>query len=122
MEGFLQSLKFDKPHIQAEVCSLVGMAAKRRGGKRNKRWKSTQTLWWQGTPYKRKSPEYQELLDRAFQALFQNASFRKALQAAGDATFTHSMGRNKESETVLTEREFCSRLTKLRDQLEAESP
>ena len=54
MEGFLQSLKFDKPHIQVEVCALVGKAAKRRGSKRNRRWMSTQTLWWQGKPYKRK--------------------------------------------------------------------
>ena len=122
MEGFLQSLKFDKSHIQVEVCSLVGMAAKRRGSKRNKRWMSTQTLWWQGKSYKRKSREYQELLDRAFQTLFQNAGFRRALKAAGNATFTHSMGKNNESETVLTAREFCSRLTRLRDQLKSESP
>jgi predicted NAD-dependent protein-ADP-ribosyltransferase YbiA (DUF1768 family) len=39
MEGFLQSLKFDKPHIQIEVCKLIGLQAKRRGQKRNKNWK-----------------------------------------------------------------------------------
>ena len=31
------------------------------------------------------------------------------------ATLTHSIGKKKINETVLTEREFCSRLTKLRD-------
>ena len=44
----------------------------------------------------------------------QNESFRKALLASGDSVLTHSMGSNKESETVLTEREFCSRLMRLR--------
>jgi len=40
MEGLLQSFKFDKPHIQAVVCQLVGIKAKRRGQKRNKAWKT----------------------------------------------------------------------------------
>ena len=36
MEGLLQSFKFEKPHIQLEVCKLVGLAAKKRG--RSKNW------------------------------------------------------------------------------------
>lgn len=115
MEGFLQSLKFDKPHIQEEVCKLTGKAAKYRGQKRNKTWKREQTLWWRGTPYPRKSDAYQALLDKAFSALGENASFRKALHATGDAVLTHSIGKSKESETVLTEAEFCSRLMRLRE-------
>ena len=31
MEGFLQSLKFSNPEMQEYVCTLVGMAAKRKG-------------------------------------------------------------------------------------------
>lgn len=31
MEGFLQSLKFSNPEMQEHVCTLVGMAAKRKG-------------------------------------------------------------------------------------------
>ena len=115
MEGLLQSFKFDKVHIQAEVCKMVGLAAKFRGKKRNKAWKSKQTLWWKGTPYNRHSDDYQNLLDRAFQAMFdQNDSFRRALLASGKAILTHSIGWSKESDTILTEREFCSRLMKLR--------
>ena len=34
MEGFLQSLKFKEPAMQAEVCKLVGKAAKFRGKKK----------------------------------------------------------------------------------------
>ncbi len=122
MEGFLQSLKFDKPHIQAEVCKLVGKGAKSRGRARNEAWRRLQTLWWQGNPIRRDSPEYQALLDRAFAALGeQSESFRKALLATGDAVITHSIGKRRESETVLTEREFCSRLMRLRGELRSKA-
>lgn len=117
MEGLLQAFKFDKPHIQVEVCKLTGLAAKRRGQKRNKAWKREQTLWWQGVAYDRHGPEYQRLLDRAFAALASNDSFRKALLATGNATLTHSIGKNKEKDTVLTTQEFTSRLEKLRAML-----
>lgn len=113
MEGFLQGLKFKSPEMQEEVCKLVGYAAKKKGKKKN--WQQSQTLYWKGKEIQRKSQEYQDLLDKAFMQLYQNDKFRKALEATNGATLTHTIGRNKESETVLTIREFCSRLTKLRD-------
>lgn len=119
MEGFLQSLKFSNPEMQKEVCKLVGRAAKFKGKK--KKWYRDQTLYWQGRSYKRDSDEYQELLDRAYDQLSKNEGFRKALLATGNATFTHSMGKNKQSETVLTVKEFTSRLTKIRERLKKEN-
>lgn len=121
MEGFLQSLKFDKTHIQIEVCKLVGKAAKFRGKPRNKRWQSLQTLWWLGEEYPRHSKAYQNLLDRAYDALAENESFQRALLATNNAVLTHSIGSSQESQTVLTEREFCSRLMALRDRLHNEA-
>lgn len=118
MEGLLQSFKFDKPHIQIEVCKLVGKAAKFRGQKRNKAWKRVQKLWWKGREYDRHGSLYQELLDHAYDALSQSESFRKALLATGDSVLTHKIGKSKESETCLTGREFCSRLTRLRERLQ----
>lgn len=121
MEGFLQSLKFSSPEMQEHVCSLVGIAAKRKGAKKN--WKTRQTLFWRGVPILRNSEEYQSLLDRAFVELSRNRKFARALLASGDATLTHSIGKNKKSETVLTVQEFTSRLTKLRTTLrEREQP
>lgn len=115
MEGFLQSLKFDKPHIQVEVCKLVGKAAKMRGKPRNQHWQRKQTLWWKGCPMYRRSDEYHMLLWRAYCALFEQCeSFRVALSATVGATLTHSIGCNDQSLTVLTEREFVAILTKLR--------
>ena len=113
MEGFLQSLKFESIDMQKYVCTLVGMAAKKKGA--NKNWKQKQELYWLGKTYKRNSDEYQNLLNRAYNELYKNSGFRKALEATNGATLTHSIGKNKKSETVLTTQEFCSRLTYLRD-------
>jgi hypothetical protein len=113
MEGFLQSLKFKSVEMQEEVCKLVGFAAKSKG--KHKNWQETQTLYWRGIPIKRSSIEYQNLLDRAYTALYANTKFKNALEASVDATLTHSIGRSDEKQTVLTVKEFCSRLTKLRD-------
>lgn len=118
MEGLLQSFKFSNPEMQKEVCKLVGKQAKFKGKK--KKWFKTQTLYWQGEEFKRDSKEYQELLDRAFDALSTNDSFKKALLATGNSTLTHSIGKTKETETVLTRAEFCSRLMTIRERIEHE--
>lgn len=115
MEGFLQSLKFSNPEMQKEVCLLVGKAAKFKGKKKN--WWRTQTLYWQDEEFARDSEEYQLLLDRAYEALAQNSGFRQALTMTGNATLTHSIGKIKKSETVLTRQEFCSRLMNLRERI-----
>lgn len=119
MEGFLQSLKFSNSEMQKEVCKLVGKAAKFKGKK--KKWWRTQTLYWQGVEIARDSKEYQDLLDRAFDALAQNSGFRAALLATGNSVLTHSIGKTKITETVLTRQEFCSRLTKIREELRKEN-
>lgn len=115
MEGFLQSLKFKNPEMQKVVCQLVGMKAKLKG--KHKTWWKTQTLYWQGSEYKRDSDEYQKLLDRAYDELSKNEGFRKALIATNGATLTHSIGKSDIHKTVLTEKEFCSRLSYLRKRI-----
>ena len=115
MEGWLQSLKYSNPDMQIEVCKLVGKAAKFKGKQKN--WYQSQTLWWRGTPIDRRSQDYQDLLDKAYLQLAKNEGFRKALLATNDAVLTHEIGKNDESRTVLTKREFCSRLTKLREKI-----
>lgn len=116
MEGFLQSLKFSNPDIQEEVCKLVGFAAKQKGSKKN--WRRNQTLYWRGIAIKRDSEVYQNLLDRAYEEMCrQSDGFRRALLATGDGILTHSIGRRRKNETILTSTEFCSRLMKLREKL-----
>ncbi len=115
MEGFLQSLKFSNPDMQEHICTLIGFGAKKAG--QDKDWKKHQILYWRGQKIPRRSQAYQDLLDRAYLELFKNEGFRNALRAAGNATFTHSCGKRKEGETVLTIREFCHRLNWLRGML-----
>jgi hypothetical protein len=112
MEGFLQGLKFKSPEMQAYVCTLVGYAAKKKGSLKN--WQETQTLYWREVPIKRSSKEYQNLLDKAYTELYKNTKFKAALEASGNSTLTHNIGKTDSSKTVLTVKEFCSRLTKLR--------
>ncbi len=119
MEGLLQSFKYESPDMQEYVCTLVGFKAKKKGY--NKNWWTKQTLYWNGEPIKRDSQEYQDLLDEAFNALFRgNKKAQAALLATGDAVLKHSIGKKKITDTVLTEKEFCSRLMKIREQLRAE--
>lgn len=103
--------------MQKEICKLVGYKAKKTGHKKN--WWTKQTLFWNGEPIKRESEEYQELLDEAFTCLFvQNDAAQRALLASCKATLTHSIGKRKKNETVLTKQEFCSRLMDIRLQLQ----
>ncbi|AXQ68716.1 hypothetical protein HOU00_gp409 [Caulobacter phage CcrPW] len=120
MEGLLQAFKFDKVHMQREVVKNVGLVAKKRGAGRSKHWQRAQKLWWNGVEYDRHGPEYQALLDRAYMALATNEGFRKALLATGDAVLTHSIGKRDPRDTVLTQAEFCRRLTALRTALRKE--
>ena len=115
MEGFLQSLKFKNPEMQIHVCTLVGIRAKMKG--KNKKWWRTQTLWWKGLPINRHSEEYQYILDMAYRALSQNKKFQIALLATHNAVLKHTIGKKDKHRTVLTQQEFCSRLTKIRETL-----
>lgn len=120
MEGLLQSFKFSRQHIQVEVCKLTGGEAKRRGRKRNRAWKRVQKLWWKGVAYDRAGPEYQQLLNRAYDTLAQNTNFRKALLATGYSPLFHSIGNPNKPDTCLTEYEFCSILRRLRQEFQQE--
>jgi hypothetical protein len=113
MEGLLQSLKIEDMAEQERVCGLEGPVAQSVG--RNYDWAVTGTLWWRGQPYDRLSEDYQALLDRAYQALFeQSKKFRDALSASGDARLTHTLGKSDPCLTILTGDELCSRLERLR--------
>lgn len=113
MEGLLQSFKFKEWSDQKELILLVGYQAKLRGTEEN--WKSTQVLWWKGQSYYRESEDYQLLLDYAYEALYTNKGFRDDLAMTGYATLGHAIGRSDIKETILTEKEFCDRLTQLRE-------
>lgn len=117
MEGFLQSLKFKSPEMQEHVCTLVGKAAKYKGKKKN--WWRDQTLYWKGKPMRRQSDAYSDLICRAYDEIAKNSGFQRAILATRNSSLTHSIGKSKKNETVLTEQEFCSNLYRIRDKLQA---
>ena len=112
MEGFLASLKFSSVHMQASICKLAGFLAKKKGNTIN--WQKNQILYWKGEKISRKSDKYQVLLDKAFESLFCNVKFRKALKNSGNVILKHTIGKTDKTETLLTKDEFCSRLMTLR--------
>lgn len=119
MESLLQGLKFETVETQNGVFERVGVKAKLRGKKR--KWYLNQTLYWQGTPMKRDSEEYKNIVCEAFYALAENIDFQKTLLATGNKRLYHTMGKSDPTRTILTEDEFCEILTNLRKKLQIDS-
>ena len=116
MEGFLQSLKWRSIKKQKEICLLTGVDAKRSaGGIHNFLWKITQNLYWNGVKYKRASSAYSALITRAYDALYENADFKEALNSTNAEPLCHSIGKHNKKKTVLTEEEFIEQLYRLRE-------
>jgi HEAT repeat protein len=112
LEAFLKSLQFPDPEKQKEVCR-TGWASWTWGA-----YGQTGKLHWNGREIDRFSRDYQQLLDRAFEALYTtNKSARNALLATGDAELDHSTASKNPRQTLLTRSEFCQRLSKLRERL-----
>ncbi len=112
LEGALQSLKTHDEELQFQIMEMNGLSAKKTGS--TLIWQNTQILWWNGKPYDRHGPEYQNLLDRLFGLCFaQSLAFRNALRQTKGMTLEHSIGRVDPYETILTRDEFLSRLNAL---------
>ena len=117
MEGFLQSLKYEDTGRQRQICSMKGRNAKRQS---TTTWQTDQIVWWRGVAIDRQSQAYQDLLRRAYQAMFdQNDRFRAALMASRGKRLYHSQGNADRFRTILTQDEFCSILMEIRDTYDA---
>ena len=120
MEGFLQSLKTKNVSDQEKICALTGKEAKNYFHRKwnNLRWRLTGNLYWRGKIIKRKGEEYQALLLRAYDEMAKDEEFRLALKATENAVLIHSIGKQSERKTVLTESEFIFQLVRIREKLE----
>ena len=113
MEGFLQSLKRKELDKQRQICSMKGGNARKMSVTS---WQTDQIVWWKGQAIDRQSEEYQQLIRRAYQAMFeQSERFRTALMQTRGMVLAHSSGEESPYKTILTPAEFCSILTELRD-------
>ncbi len=114
MEGFLQSLKYKDIDKQRQVCSMKGKNAKNMS---TTDWQTDQIVWWRETAIDRQSEDFLKLVGRAYQAMFeQNKSFRSALMSTRGMALYHTRGEHNPFKTILTEKEFCTILTNMRDQ------
>ena len=113
MEGFLQSLKRKELDKQRQICSMKGGNARKMSVTS---WQTDQIVWWKGQAIDRQSEEYQKLIRRAYQAMFeQSERFRAALMQTRGITLVHTSGEPSSYKTILTPSEFCGILTDLRD-------
>ena len=113
MEGFLQSLKRKELDKQWQICSMKGGNARKMSVTS---WQTDQVVWWKGQAIDRQSEEYQRLIRRAYQAMFeQSERFRAALMQTRGITLVHTSGEPSSYKTILTPSEFCGILMDLRD-------
>ena len=115
MEGFLQSLKRKELDKQRQICSMKGGNARKMSVTS---WQTDQIVWWKGQAIDRQSEEYQQLIRRAYQAMFeQSERFRAALMQTRGITLVHTSGEPSSYKTILTPSEFCDILTEVRTSL-----
>lgn len=112
MEGFLQSLKRKELDKQWQICSMKGGNARKNS---ITSWQTDQIVWWKGQAIARQSKEYQKLIRRTYQAMFeQSECFRTALMQTRGITLIHTSGEPSPYKTILTPSEFCGILMDLR--------
>lgn len=113
MEGFLQSLKRKDESVQLANCAMEERSAKKQS---TSEWQADQVIYWKGKELKRQSEEYWALLQGAYEAMSQQCElFRNALLSTKDKKLYHLKGVKDPTKTILTEKEFCTLLTELRD-------
>lgn len=122
MEGFLQSIKTSNMIEQQKIWSMYGLDAWRYGQKFNN-WKETQTIHWLTRTIQRNSEEYQNLISKAYDCLFENEEFRQTLKESIGYKLTHNINnknyksKNDITQTVLTPEEYLNNLERLRKKL-----
>lgn len=121
LDGFIQSLKFDKIKDQKNISKRVGDDAKKRGLQKDNPLnnKADRIVFWQGKSFKRNSKKYNNLLARVFREMAKNPKYQKALMATQDLDFTHSKGKINKKDTLLTKKELIDNLKDLRAELKA---
>lgn len=113
MEGFLQSLKIHDEKFQRRVCLCK---ARDLDLYSIPEWNGSHPLWWKGKKLNRHSSEYMEFLGKAYQDLFLWCGrFRDALMSTEGKQLFYYSGQTDSNKTILTDQEFCSILTAVRN-------
>ena len=117
MEGFLQSIKVKDFEEKIKLWRMFGVKCWKYGQQFND-WKETQILYDNfGKPINRHSPEYDFLIQKAFDCLFTNEDFRDKMKQSMGYRVTHSMGKTDKTDSVLTKDEYIANIERLRNTL-----
>ena len=112
-EAFLQSIKFVTEEEKQHIYPMYGVQAFKAGQAGNA-WKLNQILFHQNRGYERSSRNYQILISRAYDALFeQNPDFQQALRQSRAAELRHDFGKTDMTDSVLTQVEYLYSLYRL---------
>lgn len=122
LDGFVESLKFERIIDQKNISKRVGNDARKRGIEKDNpgNQKADRMLYWQGDTFKRNGKTFNRLLARVFREMAKNARYQAALMATQDADFRYPKGKTNKKDTVLTKKELTDNLKKLRAELKAE--
>lgn len=114
VEGFFQGIRFpfDDPRRRRAFAASFGYAREFRHEANASR------IWWNGQEISAGSIAHKELIEAAFRASFeQNPDRTQALIDTKGLSLTHDIGEEDEPGSPFTQAEFCTLLTKIRDEL-----
>ena len=122
LDGFVESLKFERIIDQKNVTKRVGEDAREQGKNQDNPANqiADRILHWQGRTFKRNSKEFDKLLARVFREMAKNARYQEALLITQDVDFRHPKGKIAKKDTILTRKELTDNLKKLRADLRQE--
>lgn len=117
IEGFLQSLKIPYKYIKEQAFNKYGYEAWFIGQEYNN-WKNDQILYWVYEPIDRHSKEYNILIDRLYDTVFeQNKNYYNTIKESLNYNLDHSIGSIDPYETIMTKKEFLEQLNRLRNKI-----
>lgn len=119
METFLQSLKIPDSDVQKYFLENYSGYMAYKAKLTMPDWRKDQTLYWMGQKIDRHSDDYQKLLTKAYDRLFEtNPYFRNVvLPRFKDYYLIHTTGVDNPLQTILTEEEYRYQLNRLMEKI-----
>ena len=112
IESFFQGIKMKDIHLQNELFHYSGIESNVLKVASDYNWQEEGIIYWQGTPIKRDSKEYEELVEELYISAIQNPLYRSILKKV-NKPIIHSIGKENKNETVFTRYEFEKTLNSL---------
>lgn len=112
IEAFFQGVKMKDVKLQNLVFQYSGIESNALKVAGDYDWQEEGIIYWQGTPIKRDSSEYDELVEELYVSAIQNPLYRSILKKI-NKPIIHSIGKENKNETVFTRYEFEEMLNSL---------